>query len=150
MFETINDKSDVEISDKTGGAAAAQMVDGVLMVESARACVVIAENVNGEFAVMGGEAMDDTWRYVVPDDALKMYVVLKGDVNMNGKINVNDSAMINLSLLGSDSKYYRELAEMEKIIADVNRNGKINVNDSAVVNLSLLDKSNKFYRELAW
>ncbi|MBQ3445278.1 S8 family serine peptidase [Candidatus Saccharibacteria bacterium] len=150
VFETINDKSDAEIVDKTGGAAATQIVDGALMVESARACVVIAENVKGEFAVVGGEAMDGTWRYVVSDDALKMYVVLKGDVNMNGKVNVNDSAMINLSLLGSDSKYYRELAEMEKIIADVNRNGKINVNDSAVVNLSLLDKSNKFYRELAW
>ncbi|MBR3386200.1 S8 family serine peptidase [Candidatus Saccharibacteria bacterium] len=143
-------RHDVEVIDKTGGVAKMEIDDGVLKVESARACVVTSENEDGEYAVVSDEMAGGVHKYIIPDDAVKMYVVLKGDVNMNGKVNVNDSAMINLSLLDAESRYYRGLTEVEKLIADVNMNGKINVNDSAVINLSLLGEDNKFYRELKW
>lgn len=144
------EKTDVAVENKTGGAATAVLENDTLKVTSEKACVVVAEKTDGSFAGLAGTAVAGGRKFAVAADVVKIYVVLKGDVSMNGKVNVNDSAQINLSLLSTSNKYYKGLTELETIVADVSGNGKINVNDSAMINLALLPSSNKFYTALAW
>lgn len=63
-------------------------------------------------------------------------VVIKGDINSDGKISISDLAMIKAKLLGTNNlngAYYEA--------ADINRDGKISISDLAMVKAHLLGTS---------
>ena len=63
-------------------------------------------------------------------------VVIKGDINSDGKLSISDLAMIKAKLLGTNNlngAYYEA--------ADINRDGKISISDLAMVKAHLLGTS---------
>ena len=70
----------------------------------------------------------DTPAYTVDENGnitLDVVINLKGDVNMNGKVNSTDALWIKQYVAGT-----REFDEYQLQLADVNGNGKINSTDA--------------------
>ena len=67
--------------------------------------------------------------HVDPSTSKTFYIVLNGDVNMDGVADITDSTIIADGMISPSNPLYRELSPMEKIIADGNDNGIINSHD---------------------
>ena len=70
---------------------------------------------------------------VDPVSSQTFYVVIDGDVNMDGVTDITDSIMIAHSLLSKTNPLYLELSELEQILADENDNGLINSHDGLAI-----------------
>lgn len=147
----------IQVGDMTKGVATISG-SGTKVVVTSKKPVVIVGTYDGDktYVRLARETIDEgAGQYAfeagdLSERGVRIYVVLKGDVNMNGKINTNDSTAINLSLLSKNHRFYAALSPLAAIIADVNENGKVNTNDSTAINLSLLSSNHRFYREIAW
>mgnify|MGYP003302336398 CR=1 FL=1 len=82
----------------------------------------------------------------------ELYVVLKGDGNMDGRISISDSNMINKSKVSPTlERVYRPLSDIEKIVLDLNNNGSVTIADSTIINKSLVSESlTNIYQPIAW
>lgn len=81
--------------------------------------------------------------HVDPSTSKTFYVVLNGDINMDGVATVDDSWLIAYSLLSTTNPLYRELSPIEAIIADENDNGIINSHDGLSI-VKELDNDNVY------
>ena len=81
---------------------------------------------------------------------LKFIVALKGDVNLNGTINVADSVLISRSKLSSSLPAYLDLSPLQSLVADINKNGIINSADSMLINRAMLSETAEAYLKIEW
>ena len=128
--------------------------DDKVNIVSELPCVVVYTNDNGSHyvkptAIATNES--DSYDYVITlTDNTKVFVLLKGDVDQNGKINVLDDSMINRSKLSSNNVLYSQLNSMSEVLADLNGDGKINVLDASLITRSSLSENNPLYLPISW
>lgn len=60
-------------------------------------------------------------------------MIVKGDINNDGRINIEDGAILRLHLLGKIN-----LADNEFVAADINNDGQLDIVDLAAINLHCL------------
>ncbi len=129
--------------------------DGIITVVSEKPVTVVGFR-DGEWVklyewdvIQNGE--ERTNHYSIGDcDEVK--VVLKGDGNMDGRISITDSNMINKSKVSPTlDRVYRPLSDIEKIVLDLNNNGSVTIADSTIINKSLVSESlTNIYQPIAW
>ena len=67
--------------------------------------------------------------HVDKNDSQTFYIVLDGDVNLDGQTNIDDSILTSKSMISTTDENYVELNELQKNVADVNDDGLINTHD---------------------
>ena len=128
--------------------------DDQVNVVSEFPCVVVYTNDNGSHyvkptAIATNES--DSHDYTIDlTESTKIFVLLKGDVDQNGKINILDASLINRSKLSSNNALYSQLNSLSEIIADLNGDGRINVLDASLITRSSLSETNPLYLPLDW
>ena len=145
----------IEAVDRTNGKAVISSFEHAVSVTAAAACMIVGERADGTFAridgVSGGvNGGNTTYAYSVPAEFKKVHVVIKGDVNLDGKVSLLDSNKINRSQLSQTAAAYKALNEFEKVLADVNKDGKVSLLDSNMINRSQLSKTAVAYKEISW
>lgn len=91
---------------------------------------------------------DGKYSFTVPDGVEEVILVIKGDVNGDGKANSADTTLIKRSLLTASHPAYKAMTKTEAFAADVNGDGKVNSADSTLVKRSLLTVSHPAYKAL--
>ena len=72
----------------------------------------------------------NVYRYHVdPSASQTFYVVIDGDINMDGHTELVDASLIGRSLVSTSNPDYYELSSLQKVLADTNENGLINSHD---------------------
>ena len=144
------------LDNRTKNEASAEIEDGSLTVISQKPVKVVGVK-NGVYSQVNAGAHRDeggntrTCWYDVSDYA-SVIVVLKGDGNMDGRISITDSNMINKSKVSPTlERVYRPLSDIEKIVLDLNNNGSVTIADSTIINKSLVSESlTNIYQPIAW
>lgn len=127
--------------------------ESTLSVSCSEACVVLLSTNNGATysKVKGTKINNNTYNFSIGTSAnRKVMVVLKGDVNSNGSVNIADAVLINRSRVSTTSSLYRALSYIEGIIADINENGSVNIADSVLISRSRLSTTSSLYLKLEW
>lgn len=94
---------------------------------------------------------DNCYSFTVPEGVTEVLLVVKGDVNGNGSVNVLDKNALGKSLLPSTNGNYKALTEDWQIFAaDVNGMSGVNILDKNALGKSLLPPSNANYKALTW
>ena len=114
-----------------------------------KACVVAWTNDAGatwnRLAATAVEGDTNTYSFTLPDNAtgsITVAVALKGDVNLNGRVNSQDISLIQKSLLNAE-----RFTGFEALVVDVQGDGRINTKDMTAIQSVLLRKPNS---EFAW
>ena len=84
------------------------------------------------------------------DNDIEIIVALKGDINLDGNVNIADTMIINRSRLSKTASAYKELTEVQKVIADINGDGTVNIADTMLINRSRLSSTSSAYCALSW
>lgn len=93
--------------------------------------------VDGTYVTLAATAnADGSYSYTVPEKATDVVVVVKGDVNGDGKVNTGDYGRLNAVLLGKAN-----LDEIANFAADVNSDNKVNTGDYGRINAVLLGET---------
>lgn len=79
---------------------------------------------------------DGSYSFTVPAGVTEVLLVVKGDVNGDGKVNTSDKSRLNAVLLNKTS-----LTAEASFAADVNGDGKVNTSDKSRLNAVLLNKT---------
>jgi hypothetical protein len=79
--------------------------------------------------------------FAIPKEATAVTIVLAGDVNQDGVLNVDDMTAL------SDAN---ELSEVGKLVADLNGNGKLTTADRILLARALVGENHKAYKALEW
>lgn len=150
-----NGKATVTIGDEDStGDFTITTKDEYFTVTCDLACIVMLYNESEETytRVEYAEATENTnsYKFGYELNDLKFIIALKGDVSLNGKVNIADSMLINRSLLSDTMSAYRPLTEIERVVADVTKNGTVNIADSMKINRSLLSETASAYSKLEW
>ena len=101
-------------------------------VTFAKACVVISKVGNNYTRLFGTKISDDSYVYTVNlSSDTEIIVALKGDFDLNGKIQAKDAAAI--------SKKTND--KLISLIADVDSNGKLQGKDAAIASKAVTNSS---------
>ena len=105
----------------------------------------------GKYVAIAAEANDDgSYSFTAPKGVVEVLVVVKGDANSNGGINVVDITTLARSLLTENNVNYAALEAWQQFAADVNCDGSINVRDITALAKSQLSETNDNYEALTW
>ncbi len=155
VFNNTNDKALVTFGGVTSTDDFNVITDnGTLTIESNEACMVIVTNDRGatfERILASPTSSENIYTFEI-DTYYEgdIYIVLAGDVTMNGTVNSLDSVKIDYSLLSTSNINFQNLTSLEALIADVTYNNRVNSLDSAAIDYSLLSESNINYKKIDW
>ena len=140
----------VTVEDKTNNVATVTPSGDVVTVTCTKPCVAVyttdgGTTYNRMTAVAAGT--ENTYTFTATADCT-VVVALKGDVNLDGKVNATDSGNIKRSLL-STGEMKIDLATLNEKLADVDNSGKKNISDFSAVKRSLLS-GGEMYQALTW
>lgn len=85
--------------------------------------------------------------HINPSDSQTFYVILDGDISMDGIINFDDAALIYKSKRNVNNELYRPLTNLEQVIADINDNGLINSHDGLQILKPSLPETTTYEKE---
>ena len=144
-----------DITDATNDGTTYEVVEDGMTVTSDKACTIVVSRDGGETyerveaVAVPGE--DGKYKFTFDYDAdTEVRVVLKGDADGSGVINLLDSNVINRSLLSPSSPAYRSLTPLETALLDLNGDGVVNLLDTNVINRSLLSPTSPAYSNIEW
>jgi hypothetical protein len=89
---------------------------------------------------------DGSYRFRAPDMAHEILLVVMGDINLDGKLDILDKN----SLADAITKDTQTLTAIAKFAVDVNGNGKINSADLILIARSILPESHAAYKPFVW
>lgn len=156
--ELESEQKDERVENAAAGVADVQIDGNTMSVTAEKACTVIGRK-DGEYvrvtvntAKEVSDVSDSTVAHKYNIAGFdKIYVMLTGDVDMNGEVNSFDSALINYSLPSVTGSRHKDITdELMLLMADVDKNGEINSFDSALINYSLPSVTGSRHKELAW
>lgn len=163
---TIKNQGTIAIENKTGGKAKVKLGDKEstenfstttkeekITVTCDSACIVILANeADNSYTRLEGVATntDNCYEFSYEIDDYQVIIALKGDVNLNGTVNLADAMLINRSNLSSSLPAYTELTPLQSVIADINKNGSINTADAMLISRAMLSETEKAYLKLTW
>lgn len=176
---TVDVKEDVErltsldIDNRTGSStklATVEITDaayGEFTVECSKACVIILqykenpedtdftyvripylESVN-ENKYLFSLTKDQVESLQAQDDA-KIVIAIKGDVNIDGKLNTQDAVAIGKAILRPSSGLYVPLNGISKIVGDLYQDNKLNTQDAIAIGKAILRPNSGLYTALEW
>ncbi len=149
----------IEFENKAGDMATLGLEADEMIVAAAKPVVVFSENVDGSLtrmeAMLGEEAEANegtimVFLYSLNETMSKVYIALKGDVDMNAAVTSRDSMLLNYAILSEINSRYRALGEMAQIVADIDGNGAMTSRDLMLLDYALLSVENTRHRDLAW
>ena len=135
------------------GGVEYEVVDNVVTVTRDDACKVgYWDAKNNKYVVIEAQPNEDgSYSFVAPEGVTEVLVVVKGDVNGDGKLNVRDITALSKSQLTETNENYAGLDEAwQQFAADVNGDGKLNVRDITALSKSQLTETNENYAALPW
>lgn len=146
--------TNVTVTYKGAALASAYSVNGqtVTVTHTAACKLGYWDAASGKYvALPATNVTGNTYFFSVPDGVSEVLLVVKGDVNGNGSVNVLDKNTLGKSILPKANANYQALAEAWQIFAaDVNGNGSVNVLDKNTLGKSILPKANANYQALTW
>ena len=120
------------VQNKTNGVATYTTDGEIVYVTSNEPCIVIETINNGltfNRIVAESTGVHNKYKYKLSDaENVKAYIILAGDVDLNGIVNTTDALKIGGYVVDDST-----LSEMQKIVADVNKNGLINSTDALLI-----------------
>ena len=99
-----------------------------------------AENEDGDYEFTFGELTED----------IHIYLVLKGDADLNGEVDYADDILVQRSLLSEFNQNYYEMEMLEWFASDIDGNFELDYADDIALQKSLLSEFNKNYEPLYW
>lgn len=165
-ISTIKNQGTIAIENKTGGKAKVKLGDKEstenfstttkeekITVTCDSACIVILANeADNSYTRLEGVATntDNCYEFSYEIDDYQVIIALKGDVNLNGTVNLADAMLINRSKLSSSLPAYIELTPIQSVVADINKNGSINTADAMLINRAMLSETADAYLKIEW
>ncbi len=150
-------EDELEVDDRTEGLAMVVTLEDGIKVTAERACTVIVTYDEGEtymrVPAVAVEGEENTYKFEFEITAsTKALLVLRGDGNMDGRLSIADSNMINKSKVSPTLEMiYRPLSKLEELILDLNNSGTISIADSTLINRSLVSPSlDGVYQAISW
>ena len=133
----------LNIIDKTNGQVTALYSDGVLSLSSPLAAIAVITNDHGEtyerLPLSSAEA--NNYHYNLPYSPEELYIVLKGDVDLNGSVDATDALRIR--------QPQANLSNLQKTVADIDLTGSTDTDDTESIKKSHLSTSNSNYLALS-
>jgi len=130
--------------------------DGKFTVNCARACVVAISLDNGEtFEEMTCTAVDgkeDTYEFTMLEEAdtIQIFVGLRGDVRLDGRLNGFDKTALAKGMLSEDMENYAALDTFSALVADIRIDGRLNGFDKTTLAKGMLSEDMENYEALKW
>ena len=149
----------VTVSDRTyssttsnGVNVSQNTVTNTLTITSEKSCVVLAVK-DGTYASLTPNSTSSenvyTFKYD-PYTASSLIVAIKGDINLDARVNLSDSNLIIRSQLSNSHFAHRNLSTLESALSDLNHDSRINLSDSNIIIRSQLSTSHFAYRKISW
>lgn len=139
----------VEITDNTvkegeQSTVTTNIVGDMMTVTNANddACKVIYKDNSGYHAIDAKDATENGANFKVPVAADEAIIVVTGDADGNGKVEVDDASALQSSILNKDDA---NVDEMGKLAGDIDNDSKLSVIDVALAKAAALGKF-----QLAW
>jgi len=115
------------------------------------ACVVLVKDANGEYHRLTATTSEGVHSFSATiDEGDEIVVAIKGDINCDGLVNVEDESKITRALLDKNHRRYKELNDFEYTLADHNNSGEVNVEDESTIKRALLDSNHRRYKAFIW
>ena len=134
--------TDVTVTPSTGNTEIACEIDGQIVTVTHTAPCKVGYLLDGAYVAVEAVAnTDGSYSFTVPEGVTEVALVVKGDVNDDGKMNNTDKARLNAYLLNKNVV----LSKANLFASDVTGDGKPNNTDKARMNAVLLNKT-----ALAW
>ena len=86
-----------------------------------------------------------SYRFTIPECVEQVSLLVKGDLNGDGKLSLEDKKLLDAYLAGKET-----LTALQKFVADVNRNGKVNSADRILLARALLPQGSAAYKPFTW
>jgi len=107
------------------------VVEGnVVTLKTDKICKVGYEDVDGYVALEAVKNEDGSHSFTVPEGIEEVFVVMKGDANLDGNITMEDANMMLASIHGGEP-----LTGLNFFAADINNNGVIVDSDAIVISI---------------
>ncbi len=163
--KTLKDERNIVVTNYTNGNASVTVEDETsssnttfasaensLRVTCNEACVVLLKNSENEYEAIAASGIGTAYDFDLGSNQnnLEIVVALRGDVNLNGRVNLADAATIRKSKLSQANESYVELSVLQEKVADVDKNGAVELSDAAAIRNSRLSQSSANYQELSW
>ena len=104
--------------------------DNVVTLKTNKICKVGYEDVDGYVALEAIKNEDGSHSFIVPEGIEEVFVVMKGDANLDGTITMEDANMMLASIHGGEP-----LTGLNFFAADINNNGVIVDSDAIVISI---------------
>lgn len=134
---------------------AGSYTDVTFTVYCEKACIVLwAPDSDDEdlTRVIGEEVDDDTYEFTIEGftEDITVYIILKGDVDMNGEVDADDVDMIEQSTYSPRNPAHIDLEVLEEFIADVDQSDEVDADDVDIVEQSTYSPRNPNYAAITW
>lgn len=122
----------------TGGAAPIYTISGkTVTVSGEYACAAAYKNADGSYTRLKPTAQESRkYRYTVPDGVTEITLVIKGDLNSDGKLTVMEARQALKAVTDPSS-----LTGLEYLCADLNGDGAVSVVEARTLLRAVTDKT---------
>ena len=158
LDESTNQTVKVNIDDKTNDKSTIVALetgivgqDYTITVTCDNACVVLAKTGEDSYERLTAVAVGGSYTFTKPlADGMEFVVAVKGDVTLDGSVDVEDESKIIRALLNTEHKRYKALNELEFALADHNSDDQLTVDDESLIKRALLNTEHKRYKAFVW
>ena len=101
----------------------------------------------GKYVEIPAVKNDNGYSFSAPKDVTSIVIVVIGDVDGNGLLEMADKTLLDAYLADPENT---PLNEIHKFAADVNGNGAINSVDRILLARAVMSTTNSIYKPFAW
>lgn len=124
-----------------------------LRVTCADACIVLLKISENEYEEITGSGSGEVYDFNLgnnQENDIEVTIALRGDVDLNGSIDLTDAVTIRESRLSPTDNSYVQLSVLQEKIADVNKSGSVNLSDAVSIRKSKLSPGSANYQKIEW
>ena len=120
-----------------------------------KACIVLWAPDSDEedlTRVIGEEVEDDTYEFTIEgfSEDITVYIILKGDIDLNGIVDLDDYDLIEQSMYPPWDSDFRDLNALEAIVADLDQSDVVDLDDYDLIEQSMYPPWDSDYADIAW
>jgi len=124
-------------------------IDGSQVTVTSDAVCKLGYVSNGSYVEIEATVNSDgSYSFTAPEGVEELLLVTKGDLDMDGSMDSEDSDLLAKYLLPENSELHVELSLEQQFAADINGNGKLNSADKILIARSKLSEDHPLYKPL--